>query len=164
MYKKSLSRKHKIVGTVLKVNGRTVGQVIGLDYVKDMTNRHMLANPPAIANDIQVLHDAERAGAEYCVFTNTQTGIIYRASITKIWDMGKPFNFGWGDQIYLTLQNWTQTRNPNFTDSVSPVYEDPTATDDEIKTLHIESKATVGVRFKAGKQTAKQLALFRGWK
>ena len=148
----------------MKVNGRTVGQVIGLDYVKDMTNRHMLANPPAIANDIQVLHDAERAGAEYCTFTNTDTGIIYRASIAKIWDMGKRFNMGWGDQIMLTLQNWTQERDPNYTNTVTPEYSDPTAADDEVKPLNIRSKATVGIRYKPGKQTPKQLALFGGWK
>ena len=56
-------RKHEILGVVIRVNGRTVGQVIGDDYVKDITNRHMLATPPAIASDIQALHDAERAGA-----------------------------------------------------------------------------------------------------
>lgn len=141
--KASSKRRHKIIGTVIKVNGRTVGQVIGADYVKDFTNRHMLTTPPAIASDIQALHDAQRAGAVYCVFTNTDTGIIYRAPIAKIWDMGKEFNFGWGDQIMLTLSNWQQTRNPEYTDPTdthTPEYTEPSGTH-EVKPLHYVSHA-----------------------
>ncbi len=143
-------RKHEILGVVIRVNGRTVGQVIGDDYVKDITNRHMLATPPAIASDIQALHDAERAGALYCVFMNTDTGIIYRAAISKIWDMGTRFNRGWGEQIYLTLNHWTQTRDPNITitTTTAPEYSDPTATnDDDVKPLNIKSsRLTCGRR------------------
>jgi hypothetical protein len=155
---KSKKRKHEILGTVIKVKGRTVGQVISDEYVKDITDRHMLTNPPAIANDIQALHDAERAGALWCVFTNIDKGIIYRASIAKIHDMGKHVNYGWGDQIMLTLQNWTQTRDPEFashTDTVTPEYSDPTDTHDETEVLplNIKSHAPVGVKFtKAPKQ------------
>lgn len=158
--RQSKKRKHKIIGTAIKVKGRTVGQVIPPDYVKDFTNRHMLTNPPAIASDIQALHDAERAGAVYCVFTNTDTGIIYRAPIAKIWDMGKRFNFGWGDQIYLTLQNWTQTRDPEYTEPTetdAPAYTEDGAT--ETKPLVYKSHAPVGVRYEKG---VKQLSLFGG--
>lgn len=148
-------RKHKIIGTVIKVKGRTVGQVIGAEYVKDFTNRHMLTTPPAIASDIQALHDAERAGAVYCVFTNTDTGIVYRAPIAKIWDCGKPFNYGWGDQIMLTLPNWTQTRSAEYsnTDTDAPAYSEAT----ETKPLHYRSRATVGVV----KNGVQQMPLFR---
>lgn len=145
-------RKHKIIGTVIKVKGRTVGQVIGADYVKDITNRHMLTTPPAIANDLQALHDAERAGAVYCVFTNTDTGIIYRAPIAKIWDIGKRFNFGWNEQIMLTLSNWQQTRPPEYldpTNSDSPTYTEPSGTHD-VKPLHYVSHAPVGVKYEPG--------------
>ncbi len=163
----SKKRRHVILGTVIKVNGRTVGQVIGEDYVKDITNRHMLAIPPAIASDIQALHDAERAGALYCVFMNTDTGIIYRAAISKIWDMGTRFNRGWGEQIYLTLNHWTQTRDPNITitTTTAPEYSDPTATnDDDVKPLNIKSRALPagGVKFKKGKKTLRQLSMFGG--
>lgn len=157
---KTGKRKHKILGTVIKVGRRTVGQVIGVDYVKDITNRHMLTTPPAIANDIQALHDAERAGAVYCVFTNTDTGIIYRAPIAKIWDMGKRFNFGWGEQIMLTLQNWTQTRDPEYLDPThtdTPAYTEPSGTHD-VKPLKYKSRATVGVVWNG----VKQLSLFGG--
>lgn len=153
-------RKHKIIGTVIKVKGRTVGQVIGAEYVKDFTNRHMLTTPPAIANDIQALHDAERAGAVYCEFTNTDTGIIYRAAIAKIWDMGKRINFGWGEQIMLTLSNWTQTRDPEYsdpTDSEPPAYSEPSDTG-EIVPLKYTSRAPRGVNFTKGGQ----MSLFGG--
>lgn len=157
----SNKRKHKIIGTVIKVKGRTVGQVIGETFVKDICNRHMLTNPPAIANDIQALHDAQRAGAVYCEFKNTDTGIIYRAPISKIWDMGKEFNWGWNDQIYLTLQNWTQTRDPEFIESHTdtPEYTEASGTHDEVKPLNYKSRAPVGVTFTKGE---KQLPLFGG--
>lgn len=148
---KAKKRKHEILGTVIKVNGRTVGQVIPPDYVKDITNRHMLTTPPAIASDIQALHDAERAGAEYCVFTNTDTGIIYRAPIAKIWDMGKEFDFGYGRQIMLTLHNWTQTRDPEFIQSQTEAqdYTEPSDTG-EVMPLHYVSNAPVGVKYEPG--------------
>jgi hypothetical protein len=162
----SRKRKHEILGAVLKINGRTVGQVIADEYVKDITNNHILKYPLAIANDIQALHDAERAGALYCVFTNTDTGIVYRVPIAKIWDMGTRFNRGWGDQIYLTLNNWTQTRDPNITTTTTaPEYSDPTATnDDDVKPLNIKSRALPagGVKFKKGKKTLRQLSMFGG--
>ncbi len=161
----SKKRKHEISGTVMRVNGQTVGQVIGDEYLKDLPNRHMLTNPPAIANNIQVLHDAERAGALYCVFANTDTGIIYRAAISKIWDMGTRFNRGWGDQIYLTLKHWTQTRDPNITPTTAPEYSDPTATnDDDVKPLNVNSHALrpSEIKFKKGTNTLKQLSMFGG--
>jgi hypothetical protein len=154
-------RKHEILGTVIRVNGRTVGQVINGVYVKDITNRHMLKNPEAIANDIQALHDAERAGAAYCEFKNTDNGIIYRVSIAKIWDIGKPINFGWGDQIMLTLQNWTQTRDPEYTahtDTDAQAYGDSDGTHN-VKPLHYVSHATKGAVYGKG---GKQLSLFGG--
>ncbi len=156
--RQSKKRKHEILGTVIKVGRRTVGQVIGDTFVKDISNRHMLTTPPAIANNIQALHDAERAGALYCVFTNTDTGIIYRAPIAKIWDMGKPFNFGWGDQIYLTLPNWTQTRDPEFSQSQTEAqdYTEPSGTGD-VMPLHYVSHAPVGVKYEHGE---KQMGLW----
>jgi len=158
--RKAQKRKHRIIGTVIKVNGRTIGQVVNDTFVKDITNRHMLTTPPAIANDIQALHDAERAGAVYCEFTNTDTGIIYRAAISKIWDIGKEFDMGWGRQIMLTLSNWTQTRDPEYTeptDTEPPAYSDPSDTG-EIMPLKYRSRAPKGVNFTKGGQ----MSLFGG--
>lgn len=152
--KRNITRKHKIVGTVIKVNGRTVGQVIDGVFVKDVSShKHFLHKPEAIAYTIDTLHAAQRAGAEYCDVLDTDTGIHYRASIAKIWDMGKPFNYGWGDQIYLTLQNWTQSRDPEITSQTVLEYSDANSTHDEddIKPLNIKRHAPKGTKFTKGK-------------
>lgn len=157
MYKANITRqtrkrKHEILGTVIRVKGRTVGQVIGEDFVKDITNRHMLTTPPAIANDVQALGDAERAGAIYCVFTNLDTGIIYKASIAKIFERGRHVNFGYGDQYALGLMHWTQSMDPEFTiQNEAHEYTDPTSTP-EPKPLEYKSHATKGVVFNGVKQ------------
>jgi hypothetical protein len=161
MNKRNITRKYKIVGTVIKVNGRTVGQVIDGVFVKDVSSsKHFLHTPGAIAYTIDTLHAAQRAGAEYCQVLDTDTGIRYRASIAKIWDMGKKFNYGWGDQIYLTLQNWLQTVDPEYashTDTVTPEYTDPTDTHHDVKPLVYKSHAPKGVTFTKG---VKQLDLW----
>ena len=164
MTKRNISRKHKIVGTVIKVNGRTVGQVYNGVFVKDVSShKHFLHNPEAIAYTIDTLHAAQRAGAEYCQVLDTDTGIIFKASIAKIFDMGKKFNYGWGDQIYLTVQNWNQSIDPDYSDPTNtgtPPYTDPTNTHN-VKPLVYKSKATKGVVFTPG---IKQLNLFGGGK
>lgn len=154
-------RRHVILGTVIKVNGRTVGQVYNGVFVKDVSARkHFLHTPEAIAYTVETLHAAQRANAEYCEVLDIDTGIRYRASISKIWDMGKRFNYGWGDQIYLTISNWLQTLDPEFTSHTdAPEYSDPTETHEaEVKPLKYKSRAPVGVTFEKGKQ----LPLFGG--
>ena len=153
------ARKHKIVGTVIKVNGRTVGQVIDGVFVKDVSSsKHFLHTPEAIAYTIDSLHAAQRAGAEYCEVLDTDTGIKYRASIAKIFDMGKKFNYGWGDQIYLTLSNWLQTLDPEYisTDTDPQAYSEADGTH-EVKPLNYKSNAPKGVTFTKG---IKQLNLW----
>ena len=161
----SKKRKYVILGTVIKVDGRTVGQVHNGVFVKDVSShKHFLHTPEAIAYTIDTLHAAQRAGAEYCEVLDTDTGIRYRAPIAKIWDMGKEFNWGWGDQIYLTLANWLQTVDPEFTSHTdAQEYTGETSThEDEVKPLNIKSRAVVGVTFKTGTKTPKQMSLFGG--
>jgi hypothetical protein len=143
-------KRHVILGTVIKVNGRTVGQVIDGVFVKDVSSsKHFLHSPEAIAYTIDTLHAAQRAGAEFVEVLDTDTGIRYRASIAKIWDMGKKFNYGWGDQIYLTLQNWLQTVDPEYTAHTDTM------------PLTYKSHAITGTHFtKTGKKTPKQLRMF----
>jgi hypothetical protein len=106
--------------TNIRVNGRVVGKVVGNQFLKNIKEDWILRKPPALANDIQALHDAERAGAEYCCFTCTDTGITYRAPIAKIWDLGFTFNRGWGEQIALSLSHWSQDQDPNYTNRMDP--------------------------------------------
>jgi len=135
-----------------------IGDVIGNEWRKDIVTSHMLTTPPAIANDVQALHDAIRAGAEYFVATNTQTGIIYRASVSKFLDKGFPVNRGHGNQIALVLSDFLQSRDPAFILAETPATEAtaPTATD-EVKELRYTSHAPTGSTFTKG---VKQLDLF----
>ncbi len=153
MNKNSLPRKHKVIGTVIKANGRTVGQVYNGVFVKDVSShKHFLHTPEAIAYTIETLHAAQRAGAEFCEVLDTDTGIRYRASIAKIFDMGKPFNYGWGDQIYLTLQNWLQTVDPEvISHSDAQEYSDSDGTND-IMPLYYKSNAPTGITVNGVKQ------------
>lgn len=136
-------RKRKINAAIIKAGGRTIGKVIEGEFRKTIHTAWILRTPPAIANDIQALHDAERAGAVYCVFTNADTGITYRAPIAKIWDMGFTFNRGYGEQIGLALSLWTHERGANHS---------PTTDTTEVKPLEYKSRAVNG----------RQLTLFGG--
>lgn len=150
--------KHKS-STKIRVPGRgVVGSVIGNEYRRRITDTHILRNPPAIANGIQVLHDAERAGAEYCVFTHKVTGIVYRAPISKIWDMGFPVNRGYGEQIALSLPLWLQERGANHSPTQTDTPEYSEANTSEVKPLVYKSRATVGVVWNG----EKQMTLFGG--
>jgi hypothetical protein len=167
-YPSSPKRKHVIVGTAIRVNGKTVGQVIGDEYQKDITSAHILKKFPSIANDVSALHDAERAGARWCVFTNTQTGIVYRVSIATIWEKGQRINFT-TPQIALELSYWMQSRGAGYIIPIDPpTGGDPhtsgAAMDDspsgDVQPFTVKSKAITGVHYKAGKQTPKQMSLF----
>lgn len=155
MQNNNTKRKHKVVGTLIKVKGRVVGQVIGDTFTKDITNRHMLTDPAAIATDIQTLRDAENAGALYCEFPNIETGIIYRVSFSQLWSIGRKVNFGWGEQQMLTLPNWMQTRDPNFaTDEAE--YSEPN-NETHATPLHYVSNAPKGSKYT---KAPKQMGLF----
>jgi len=149
----SQKSKTKINAVIIKVGGRPIGKVIEGEFRKTIHTNWILQKPPAIATDIQALHDAERAGAVYCVFTNADTGITYRAPIAQIWDMGFTFNRGYGDQIALALPLWKQEqRGANH----SPT----TATSDEdVKPLEYKSRA---VKRGTVVVNGKQLTLFGG--
>ena len=155
---KSKKRKHKIIGTPVHTSrGKVIGQVIGDVFVKDMTTAHILDKFNAIASDISTLHEAEHAGALYVEFTNTDDGVIFRASIAKFWDCGKFINFGYGDQQMLGLVHFEHKRDPNHeSQSDAPAYTEASTTD--VKPLHYKSRATVGVVWNG----VKQLSLFKG--
>jgi hypothetical protein len=135
-------KKHTHGIPMYSCQGKHIGDVIGNEWRKDIVTSHMLTTPPAIANDVQALHDAIRAGAEYFVARNTLTGIIFRASISKIFDKGVPMNRGYGNQIYLVLSDFLQSRDPAFIQAETPA---------------TEATAPTGITFTKG---VKQLDLF----
>jgi len=91
---------------------RVIGYVKGDTFYKTIHKQHFLRTPPAIANDISVLDDAERAGATLVRITDQDTRTVYTSSIQQIQALGVRFNRGFGNQKYLPLSYWSINGNP----------------------------------------------------
>ena len=92
---------------------RVIGLVSGDIFKKTIIgSKHFLRMPPAIAFDVSTLEDAERAGATTVEVIDKETSVIYRTSIYTIWKMGKRFNRGHGNQIFLPICNWSINGKP----------------------------------------------------
>jgi hypothetical protein len=78
-------------------------------FYKTIKNKHMLNVPPAIANDIGALQDAMNAGASKVCITNKDSGITYTTTMVQILNKGVKFNRGFGEQIFLTLDEWQKS-------------------------------------------------------
>lgn len=88
-------------------NGKVVGEVCGRTFRKTFKgSRHMLQKPRAIANDVAVLEDAERAGAVEVEERDTETGAVYSTTIATIRAHGFRVNRGYGEQIALAVNRW----------------------------------------------------------
>ena len=98
--------------TLIYVGSKVVGRVVGDTFFKSIKKEHFLRKPPAIAFDITSLEQAEQAGAVKVQVTDSDSGIVYRSSITHICKHGKCFNRGHGDQIFLVLEGWTKSSKP----------------------------------------------------
>ena len=93
----------------VKVNKKVVGNVDGdtlnktLDYSK-----HFLRTPPAIAFDELALSKAKEMGATKIKVKDKRTGLEYHTSIVNLENRGFTFNRGFGDQIGLSLSEWSK--------------------------------------------------------
>jgi hypothetical protein len=96
----------KTNNNTIYAGGKVIGQVRGDTFYKTIKNKHMLKVPPAIANDVEALGDAMRAGANNVCITNKDSGTKYTASMERILNKGKRFNRGFGEQIFLPLGEW----------------------------------------------------------
>jgi len=97
--------------TIIRVNHKIVGQVVGNRFVKKVkASRHMLREPKGWAVDVQSLGDAERLGARELEIEDTESGAIYTASFQRIRSKGFHFDRGHGQQICLPLQFWSVRR------------------------------------------------------
>jgi hypothetical protein len=154
-------RKHKIVGTIIRSEGwkgHVIGQVIDRVGHKDVSGRTGFIHVPeeAIAFSIDALKFMQAAGAEYVDVLNTDNGIHYRTEIQNYFEHGEKFCYGkWGEQLKLTLPNFTQSRDPEYMANTST---DGTQNEYEVKPLNYSSRATVGVVWNG----VKQLSLFGG--
>ncbi len=96
--------------TPIYAAGRVIGKVKGDTFYKTIRSSHYLRRPPAIAFDIQSLDDAEQAGAVKVQVRDRENGTVYKSAIKHIREKGKPFNRGFGDQIYLVLEGWVKSK------------------------------------------------------
>lgn len=96
--------------TKVYAGGKVVGQVRGDTLHKTIRARHYLRKPPAIAFDVAVLEQAERAGAHFVEVRDADTGTIFRTTIHHIHERGFTLNRGYGEQIALPVNGWTATR------------------------------------------------------
>lgn len=91
--------------------GRVVGYVIDEEFLKSINgSRHLLRYPPAIAFDACSLQQAEQAGATIVRVVDQETGIVYKAELTHILEVGTAFDRGYGQQVYLELDGWTKQK------------------------------------------------------
>lgn len=88
-------------------DGKVVGQVQGDTFFKSVIEKkHMLRKPPGWANDETALRQAQQAGAFFIEIHATDTDRVYRTAINKIWQFGKFFNRGYGNQLVLYIKHW----------------------------------------------------------
>lgn len=96
--------------TPIRVGNKLVGHVSGDTFAKRVSaSRHFLRTPKAIALDLDSLAQAEQAGARRVAVEDTESGIIYRASIDYIRQAGFEIDRGFGRQIALPLNGWIKT-------------------------------------------------------
>lgn len=97
-------------GTPIYLPGRDkpIGFVSGGIFRKTIVgSKHMLRSPRAIAFDTCTLDAAERAGAAHVSVTDSETGMVYMASIADVRRYGFNIARGHGQQIGLTLDRWS---------------------------------------------------------
>lgn len=94
----------------IKVGGKRVGYVDGDVFYKFLQPEHFLKIPPSIAFDITSLLDATQAGAIYVCIIDKARSREWWAPIDLIWKIGEYMNRGYGDQIRLGLQYWSEKR------------------------------------------------------
>jgi hypothetical protein len=105
--------KNQTSTPVYSANGRVIGEVCGATFYKWVkASIHFLRQPPAIAFDIVSLHSAAESGAELVEVLDTESGRIYRASISNVWANGRRFDRGFGQQIFLVLSRWSVGGRP----------------------------------------------------
>ena len=88
-------------------DGKVIGVVEAGVFHKSIDSRkHKLDIPPALANDVSALHEAEKAGAIWVHIFDDATQKNYWAPIKLIWEKGQNISRGHGLQRALLLTYW----------------------------------------------------------
>ena len=91
------------------VNKKEVGVVKDKTLVKEIdSSKHLLRTPPAIAFDELALSEAEELGASRIKVKDKLTGITYYSTIEAVRSRGFTFNRGFGNQVGLSLTEWSK--------------------------------------------------------
>ena len=89
-------------------HGYVIGEVRAGVFRKDklLGSKHMMRKPRGWALDVASLAQAESHGADLVQLTDQETGVVYRAPITRFNENGVQINRGYGRQICLPLEFW----------------------------------------------------------
>jgi len=100
--------------TPIRVGGKIVGEVIDDEFCKTLCGSiHFFYKLDCWAFDIDSLKQAEKAGASTVKITDKETGIVYRAAISTIWNRGFQLpDYGYGKQIALKKRFWSKGNEP----------------------------------------------------
>ena len=92
---------------IRRADGKIVAEVRGYYLTKTVSaSRHFLRIPPAIANDIAGLKEAEALGATQVRVTDNESGKVYIAPLALIWEKGRELDRGHGRQQMLPISYW----------------------------------------------------------
>ncbi len=144
------SRKSRITSSnskynTIKVGNKVIGRIEGEEFVKPLRSSiHFLRKPPAIAFDVQSLHQAKAMGANSVKIRDLDTELVYRAPIELIFSKGFQFNRGYGEQIALTLEHWRcqKKKSGNGSPSGGPMILQTSSADQ----MYRKPKLTDGVK------------------
>lgn len=97
--------------TLIYVTGKRVGSVAGSVFYKTIRgSKHILRHPrPAIALDLESLNRIELMGVHTVKVTDSETHVIYTASVAHIRAVGFLVERGFGKQIALPLEGWVKS-------------------------------------------------------
>ena len=94
-----------------RADGKVIGEVVGQVFSKPVKgSRHMLRVPPAWAVDAVSITQAKQAGAKWIEIHDQESGAIYRCSMANFERHGFAFDRGFGGQIGLALERWTEIK------------------------------------------------------
>ena len=94
----------------VKINKKVVGRVEGDTLHKTVdSSKHFLRTPPAIAFDELALSKAKEMGASKIKVKDKRTGLEYHTSIVNLNNRGFTFNRGFGNQVGLSLSEWSKS-------------------------------------------------------
>lgn len=95
----------------IRVGNKVVGSVVGKLFIKRVNGSyHFLHVPPAISFDEQSLIAAKLAGATDTMIIDKETGNAYCAPISLIYEKGFKLERGYGKQIALGKEYWTNMK------------------------------------------------------